>query len=428
MPTAVSAADWKRRFFTVWASQAVSLVGSSVAGFALVWWLTATTGSANVLVLSALANTLPLVLIGPLAGTLVDRWNRRLVMLAADGGTAVVSAWLAYLFWTAQIQTWHVFVLMAARGLGSAFHYAAFQSSIVLMVPDEQLARVNGLNQTVRAAMNIISPPLGAVLMSVTSLAAIMLLDVVTASVAVGLLALVFIPQPTKTAVPGDTQESSVWSELVDGIRYVKSWRALAMLLAASAVLDLVINPPMYLLPLLITDHFGGDATHLATVESFFSVGLVAGGALLAAWGGFKRRMVTVIAALVVGAACVGAVAAAPSGAFWLAVTGMAGFGFILPLVNGPVMAVVQSNVDPAIQGRVMTLILSISQAAVPVALVASGPFAEAFGVRPLFAIAAAVFLAAGLSALLIPELRHFEDGRPPAPSSAAVGGSDLPL
>jgi len=424
MATAASSNDWRPRFFTVWASQAVSLLGSSIAGFALVWWLTATTGSANVLVASALANTLPLVLIGPLAGTLVDRWNRRRLMMAADGSIALVSAWLAYLFWMGQAQPWHVFVLMAARGLGSAFHYAAFQSSVVMMVPEEQLTRVNGLSQALRAAMNILSPPLGALLMSVTSLGAIMLVDVSTAMAAVLLLGLVTIPQPSRAAA-GAEGGSSVWSEMMDGLRYIRSWRALALLIGASAVLDLVINPPMYLLPLLVTDHFGGQATQLATIESFLSVGLVVGGALLAAWGGFRRRMVTVIAALIGGAVCLAAVAAAPSRSFWLAVAGMAGFGFVLPLVNGPVMAIIQAHVDPAIQGRVMTLILSISQAAVPLGLVISGPFAEAFGVRPLFAIAAVVFLAAGLGALLIPALRHFEDSRQPRTGPAVARGAE---
>lgn len=420
------AADWKPRFFTVWASQAVSLVGSSVAGFALVWWLTETTGSANVLMASAVANTLPLVFLGPLAGTLADRWNRRLLMMAGDGGTALVSAWLAYLFWTGQVQPWHVFVLMAARSLGSAFHFAAFQSSIVLMVPDGQLTRVNGLNQTIRAAMSIVSPPLGALLMAVTNLTAIMALDVVTAATAVALLGLVTIPQPKPSAGPaGEARRTSVWEEMVEGLRYVMSWRALAMLLGASALLDLVLNPPMYLMPLLITDHFGGDAGQLAIIESFFSVGLVVGGVLLAAWGGFRRRMVTVMVALIVGAVCIGAVSAAPSDAFWLAVAGMAGFGFTLPLVNGPVMAVVQAQVDPAIQGRVMTLMMSISQAAVPVGLIVSGPLAEAFGVRPFFAVAGLVFLAAGLSVVFIPELLHFEHSRrSPAPIAGEMSES----
>ena len=126
---------WRPRFFTVFSSQAVSLVGSSVAGFALVWWLTTTTGSATVLVTAALATTLPQVLLGPVAGALVDRWNRRKVMIAADAAVAALSAWMAYLFWSGHIQPWHVFTIMAARGLGGAFHYAAMQASIALMVP-----------------------------------------------------------------------------------------------------------------------------------------------------------------------------------------------------------------------------------------------------------------------------------------------------
>ncbi|MHB0875578.1 MAG: MFS transporter [Anaerolineae bacterium] len=117
--------DWRRRFLLIWASQAVSLVGSSIAGFAVVWWLAQTTGSATVLAASALVSSLPFILVGPLAGTLVDRLNRRLVMMCADGFVAVVSAWLAYLFWAGQVQPWHVFVIMVARSLGGASQWPA---------------------------------------------------------------------------------------------------------------------------------------------------------------------------------------------------------------------------------------------------------------------------------------------------------------
>jgi DHA3 family macrolide efflux protein-like MFS transporter len=138
MSVDIAGTGWRRRFFVVWASQAVSLVGSSIAGFAIIWWLAKTTGSATVLAASALVSSLPFVLVGPLAGTLVDRVNRRLVMMGADGFVALVSAWLAYLFWTGQIRPWHVFVIMVARSLGSTFQWPAMQASTTLMVPARQ--------------------------------------------------------------------------------------------------------------------------------------------------------------------------------------------------------------------------------------------------------------------------------------------------
>lgn len=410
---------WRPRFFTVFSSQAVSLVGSSVAGFALVWWLTTTTGSATVLVTAALATTLPQVLLGPVAGALVDRWNRRKVMIAADAAVAALSAWMAYLFWSGHIQPWHVFTIMAARGLGGAFHYAAMQASIALMVPDSQLSRVAGLNEGIRAGMGILSPPLGALLISVSSISAIMLLDVATAAVAVGLLALVAIPQPPPLATEEKaSQPSSIWNDLVEGLRYVKQWRALALLLGAASLLNLVLHPALHLMPLLVTEHFRGGAGHLATIESAFSVGLVVGGMLLAAWGGFKRRMLTVMLGLLFAGAFIALVYLAPAGLYWIAAAGMAGFGFVLPLVNGPIIAVVQSSVDPAMQGRVMSVILSLSQAAVPTGLLISGPFAQSFGVRPLYLVAAIVFLATGIGGFMIPELMHFEDSRRTVPSA----------
>jgi DHA3 family macrolide efflux protein-like MFS transporter len=116
-------ANWKTRFFSIWTGQTLSWIGSSVAGFALVWWLTKTTGSATVLAIATLGNILPGVLLGPFVGALVDRWNRRRVLIVADGVTALFSAWLVYLFWSGQMQIWHAYVIMLARAIGGAFHW-----------------------------------------------------------------------------------------------------------------------------------------------------------------------------------------------------------------------------------------------------------------------------------------------------------------
>ncbi len=154
--------NWKKRFFLIWTGQAFSLLGSGLVQFALVWWLTRTTGSATVLAGATLAALLPEVFLGPFAGALVDRWNRRLVMIFADAAIALVTFGLVILFWQGNIQVWHVFVALFIRSLGGAFHWPAMQASTSLMVPDDQLARISGINQALRGGMNIIAPPLGA--------------------------------------------------------------------------------------------------------------------------------------------------------------------------------------------------------------------------------------------------------------------------
>src|SRR5919109_2388332 len=142
-----AAAKWAPRFFTIWAGQALSLFGSALVQFALIWWLTQKSGSATVLAIAVLVGMLPQIVIGPFAGALVDRWNRRIIMIAADTTIAVFSLLLAYLFAAGTVQIWHIYAVMAIRALGGAFHFPAMSASTPLMVPNEQLTRINGLNQ-----------------------------------------------------------------------------------------------------------------------------------------------------------------------------------------------------------------------------------------------------------------------------------------
>ncbi|MDD2912968.1 MAG: MFS transporter, partial [Candidatus Bipolaricaulis anaerobius] len=185
---------WKARFFTIWTGQQFSLFGSSVAQFALVWWLTQETGSATVLATATLVAVLPQVILGPFAGALIDRWSRRWVMVVADGVIALASAGLGILFFTGRIQVWHIFLVKVIRGLGGAFHWPTMTASTSLMVPERQLSRVAGLNQTMHGAMNIIAPPIGAILLAVLPMHGIMGLDILTAALAI--VPLLFIPIP----------------------------------------------------------------------------------------------------------------------------------------------------------------------------------------------------------------------------------------
>ena len=148
-------AVWQRRFFTIWMGQAFSLFGSQLVQFALVWWLTQSTGSAKVLAMASLAGILPQIFLSPFAGALVDRWNRRKVMIAADAGIALATISLAVLFALKAVEIWHIYALMFIRSLGSAFHWPAMQASTTLLVPEELLSRIAGLNQTLQGAANI---------------------------------------------------------------------------------------------------------------------------------------------------------------------------------------------------------------------------------------------------------------------------------
>jgi DHA3 family macrolide efflux protein-like MFS transporter len=398
---------WQIPFFTIWTGQQFSLVGSNVLQFALVWWLTQLTGSATVLAMATMMWVLPQVFLGPIVGAYVDRLNRRVVMIVADSLIALVALWLAYLFWANAIQVWHVYAALLVRAIGGLFHWSAMQASTSLMVPDEHLTRVAGLNQTMQGALNVIGPPLGALLLAVLPFENIMLMDVGTAAFAILPLFFVAIPQPERTLTK--SEKPSLWSDVREGLRYVWGWPGLLAVLIMATVINFVVNPAFSLMPLLVTEHFNGDAPQLAWLESSWGVGLVLGGLLLSTWGGFRRRVYTSLIGLMIEGLGITLVGLAPANVFWLAVAGMFVAGSMNALVNGPLFAVLQAIVAPEMQGRVFTVVASMSSAAFPLSLAVAGPVADAIGLRPWYVVGGIACTLMGLGACFVPVIVNIE-------------------
>jgi DHA3 family macrolide efflux protein-like MFS transporter len=405
---------WALRFFAIWIGQAFSLLGSMLVQFALVWWLTQATGSATVLATATLVAVLPGIFIGPVAGALVDRWNRRLIMIVADSLIALVTLGLIFLYAVGRMQVWHVYVTMFLRAALGGFHWPAMQSSTSLMVPKQQLARIAGLNQTLMGVMNIVSPPLGALLLSFWPLNRVLFVDVGTATLAVLPLLFVTIPQPARSAGAAATDTgsapASVWADLRAGLRYVAGWPGLLAILVMAMALNFIVNPAFSLMPILVTKYFGRGALELGWLESAWGIGVVAGGLVLSAWGGFKRRVVTSLFGIVgmgIGTLIVGL---SPAGAFMIAVVGMLVAGFMNPIVNGPFMAVMQSAVAPEMQGRVFSLVQSASMAMMPLSLLIAGPIADRLGVRVWYLVGGILCIVIGALAFTVPAIMHVED------------------
>ncbi len=403
---------WAPRFFTIWIGQAFSLFGSSLVQFALVWWLTQTTGSATVLAMATLAAVLPQVVIGPFAGALVDRWSRRRVMIAADTLVALTTLALIVLYATGRMQVWHVYAAMFLRSAFGAFHWTAMQASTSLLVPNQQLARVAGLNQTLNGAMSIIAPPAGALLLGLLPLHGLMMIDLGTAFVAVLPLLFIAIPQPVHSldaAAGGGAARPSMWGDLRAGLRYVAAWPGLLAIIVMAMVLNFIINPAFSLMPILVTKHFGGGALQLGWLESAWGIGVVVGGLVLSAWGGFHRRVATSLMGIVgmgIGTLIIGL---SPARAFTLALGGMFFGGFMNPLANGPLFAVLQSSVVPEMQGRVMSLVGSGAAAMMPLSLLIAGPVADALGVRVWYVVGGLACTAIGLVAFAVPAIMNVE-------------------
>jgi DHA3 family macrolide efflux protein-like MFS transporter len=400
---------WQIPFFIIWTGQAFSLVGSRLVQFALVWWLTETTGSATVLATATLVAILPGVVLGPFAGALVDRWNRRRVMIAADAFVALITAWLAYLFWTGSMSVWHVYAAMLARSVGGAFHWPAMQASTSLMVPKKHLSRVAGLNQTMQGALNIVAPPLGAILLSLLPLHAIMGIDLGTAAIAIVSLLLVAIPQPERAAAATVDQKVSVWDDFRAGLRYVWGWPGLMAILVMAMIINFVVNPAFSLMPLLVTDHFGGGALQLGWLQSGWGVGMLLGGLVLSVWGGFRRRVYTSLIGLVLEGAAILVIGLTPGNGFFLALGAIFVAGFMNPLINGPLMAILQATVEPEMQGRVFTLVSSLASAMMPLSLAVAGPVADLIGVRQWYVIGGAIFALSGAVSFFVPAIVNIE-------------------
>lgn len=416
-------------FLILWSGQAASLFGSQLVQFALIWWLTTTTGSATILALASLVGLLPQVVLGPFVGVLVDRWNRRLTMLLTDGLVAAATLVLALLFWAGIVQTWHVFAIMFIRALGGAFHWPAMQASTSLMVPKEYLTRVQGFNQMLYGGLNIASAPLGALLLGIFPLQGILFIDLVTAVVAIGALLIIHVPQPERApSASAATFFGEFRADLRAGLRYVWSWPALLLLMLMAVIINLVINPAFALLPLLVTDHFGGEALHLGTLEAIFGFGILIGGLLLGVWGGFRRRIFTSLVGLIgmgLGTLLMGL---APANMMWLAFAAAFIIGSTNSLVNGPVQAIFQATIEPDMQGRVFTLMGSAAGAMSPIGLIIAGPVADLLGIRSWFIFGGGVTLLMGIAGFFMPLLLTLEDstalGQSPAPMETAVTGS----
>jgi DHA3 family macrolide efflux protein-like MFS transporter len=410
--------NWAARFFTIWTGQAFSLFGSMLVQFALVWWLTKTTGSATVLALATMVAMLPQVFMGPFVGALVDRWNRRRVMIITDSLIALTTVVLAALAAMGAMRVGHVFAVMFIRSVGGVFHWAAMQASTSLMVPDRHLARVAGLNQTLNGALQIVAPPVGALLWGVLPLYGILAIDVGTALLAVIPLCFISIPQPTVRRQAG--APSSLFRDVLEGVRYIWRWTGVRALLLMATVINFTINPGFALMPILITRHFGRGALELGWMESAWGIGVVVGGLVLSGWGGFRRRILTTLMGLVgmgLGVLVLGLV---PPEGFVLALVAMFFAGTMNPITNGPVFAIIQARVAPELQGRVFTTIGSIAGAMMPLGTAIAGPVADWLGVRVWFLVGGAVCALMGVVSFFVPAIVDMEDQM--AVSSASGG------
>ena len=411
--------QWMKKFLPIWSAQLFSLLGSSLVQFALVWYMTQATGSATVLTTATTIALLPDVFLAPFAGVLVDRWNRRIVMIVSDAATAFFTLILVVLFATGKIQIWHIFVVLFLREMGSIFQWPAMSSSTSLMVPEEHLSRVAGINQSIRGSLNIVAPPLGALLMSLLPFYQVISVDIITAIIAITPLFFIRIPQPVRADSQEKLSFNGIFTDLREGFRFMRSWPGLLILLGGAALVNFVLAPSDTLMPLMVTQYFKKGVWELSLLQSALGFGVIGGGLLLGVWGGFKKKIFTSMIGLMGIGSGIVLVGIAPANSFWMAVAGYTLCGIMNPICNGPMQAILQSKVPPEMQGRVMSFVNCICMAMMPLGLMISAPVVKLTGMNPWFWASGLVTIGVAIWGLNNSKLMALEESQSTLASAA---------
>ena len=364
--------NWKRSFFTIWAGQAISLITSAVLQMVIIWYLTDTTGSALVLSMATMVGFLPQAILGTMIGVLVDRWNRKLVMIGADLIIAVAGVVLAVVALMIELPVWVVMVVLFIRSIGTAFHSPALSAATPLLVPEDQLTKCAGYSQSVQSVSYILSPAIAAFLYATWDLNLIIALDVLGALVACITVTIVAIP---KQEIKTEMVQSSIISEAKAGYNILKENKGLFALLWIGAFYCFIYMPINALFPLMSMSYFGGTTTHASIVEIMFAVGMLAGGLLLSTWGGFKKPTISIVTSFIAMGFALIIAGLLPINGFFIFVFCSAIMGFSAPFYSGVQMALIQEKIQPEYLGRVFGLLGSIMSLAMPLGLIVSGIF-----------------------------------------------------
>jgi len=398
--------NWKRSFFIIWAGQAVSLITSAVLQMAIIWYLTDTTGSALVLSMATMVGFLPQAILGTMIGVLVDRWNRKLVMIGADLVIAVAGAILAGIALMVELPIWVVMVVLFIRSIGTAFHSPALNAVTPLLVPEDQLTKCAGYSQSVQSVSYILSPAIAAFLYAVWDLNAVIALDVLGAVVACVTVSFVAIP---KQEGKSEIVQSSVIEEAKAGYIILKEKEGLFALLWIGALYCFVYMPVSALFPLMSMSYFGGTTTHASIVEIMFAVGMLVGGVLLSIWGGFKKRTISIISSFVAMGTALTMSGLLPTSGFLIFVICSTVMGLSAPFYNGVQMALFQEKIQPEYLGRVFGLLGSIMSLAMPLGLIVSGIFADKIGINHWFAFSGICILALALLSSVLLSMKKLD-------------------
>ncbi len=414
---------WKSKAGLFLASQALSLFGSSLVQYALMWHVTLKTRSGLMMTVYVLCGFVPAFLMSPFAGVWADRMDRKRLIMLSDGMIAAATLGLALALASGIDALGLIMLTAAVRSLGTAVHGPAVSAFLPLFVPRERLPRVNGLLGTVQSAIMLVSPVLSGALMTIWPLHRVFLVDVVTAALAIALLALFLkVPPHEKAARP---QQTSYFADLGLGFGYIRRHAYLVSYFAFIGTLLFLVVPAAFLTPLQTARRFGPEVWRLTALEVVFSAGMLAGGGIYSAWGGFRNRIRTMAAAALGMGLCTIGLGLAPG--FWIYLVPMGLFGILMPAYHASAAVQLQEHVEVEYQGRVFGVQTMLMTSVMPLGMMAFGPLAEVVPIEILLLVTGAGMVILGLR--VMQSRRLLAAGEPPAPTPEAtrIEATDLP-
>lgn len=364
---------WKKNIVLFLLSQTISLFGSSLVQYAILWHITLTTESGIMMTIAIICGFLPTFFLSPFAGVWADRYSRKMLIMLSDSMIAISTLILAILFLIGYDMLWLLFVISAIRALGTAIQMPAVGAFIPQLVPQDKLTKVNATNGSIQSLVFLVSPMLSAALLTVTSLEIIFFIDVITAALAV-LVLLLFLQVPVH-AKASEKPVIGYFSDMQAGLIYIKEHEYIRKLFLFCAGYFFLIAPVAFLTPLQVARSFGGDVWHLTAIEVTFSIGMMLGGVIMVSWGGFKNRIHSMTLSTLIIGGCTFALGVIP--VFWIYLFFMGLAGIAMPIFNTPFTVLLQEKVEADYLGRIFGVLGMISSTMMPLGMLLFGPLAD---------------------------------------------------
>lgn len=386
-------ADWKRNIVVFLSTQTMSLFGSALVQYAIMWYITLSTKSGAMMTISIICGFLPTFFLSPFAGVWADRYNRKRLIILADALIAVATLVMAILFMLGYEALWLLFVISVVRSIGNGIQSPAVGALVPDLVPTEQLTRVNAANGSIQGFVTLTAPLAAAALLSVAPFETILFIDVVTAAIAiVALTTLVKAPVHAKAA---QRQNTGYLNDLREGFAYIGSHPFLLRLFVFTAAFGFFMAPGAFLTPLQVVRSFGDEVWRLSAIEVAFAAGMLLGGVVMGVWGGLRNRVRTMTLAFLTMGFCTLALGLVP--VFWLYLFFMGLFGLAMPVYITPANVLLQEKVEEGFLGRIFGVLTMLQSSMMPLGMLVFGPIADAVPIESLLVGTGAVLLVQGL-------------------------------